>query len=668
ATYTADDLKIPANATLKSARLYQDWTWYPDPHFTIEFNGHDRQNPDVVYIDKINGQYVFDVTPYFKVGGNNTAVISAERTQRGYYGTVLVVVYEDASEPYRQIWVNEGCDCLLYGTEDPYVGYTVIDNVSTTDLLSADVTAILPSGENADLKITFNQKPFSMTGSDKPDPSFHYYDVTNAVQNGTNELGIKGHGEDYFNYALSIVEMTRLTASEANFVADIQSGNAPLVVNFTDTSTGTPTSWEWDFGDGKTSNEQNPTHTYTAEGNYTVKLTVSNSLGSDSEEKTGYINVGSAILSPVAEFSSDITSGNAPLTIQFKDESANTPTSWKWNFGDGKTSTEQTPSHTYETVGTYTVKLTASNYGGSNATVKTDYITVTSDVSAPVASFTSDSNAGNIPFIVKFTDTSTGKVSSWKWDFGDGGTSIEQNPIHTYVTEGSYKVTLTATGPGGSNTATSTEPVLVSAPLTSPSYNGGIPLTTVQSGTVSGGLWFDSYPGFDTSAKKAFTLPAFTDIKWARLYVDVYCGHMENNYRGNVNIGIDANGDSTYELQKSETFDTTYSFPGEGGTGPVWLSDHMNRVTSDYLMWYDLTDAIEGQQVNVQATTTKIDSSFDGRVKAMTLVVAYDDGDSDKVYYWVNQGHDTVNPLDDTYTCLLYTSDAADEEDSVDLG
>ncbi|WP_156161064.1 DUF3344 domain-containing protein, partial [Methanosarcina sp. 2.H.T.1A.6] len=87
-----------------------------------------------------------------------------------------------------------------------------------------------------------------------------------------------------------------------------------------------------------------------------------------------------------------------------------------------------------------------------------------------------------------------------------------------------------------------------------------------------------------------------------------------------------------------------------GGTGPVWLSDHMNRVTSDYLMWYDLTDAISGQTVNVQATTSKIDSSFDGRVKAMTLVVAYDDGDSDKVYYWVNQGHDTVNPLDDTYT------------------
>ncbi|WP_162198324.1 PKD domain-containing protein, partial [Methanosarcina sp. 2.H.T.1A.6] len=159
-------------------------------------------------------------------------------------------------------------------------------------------------------------------------------------------------------------------------------------------------------------------------------------------------------------------------------------------------------------------------------------ITVTSDVSAPVASFTSDSNAGNIPFIVKFTDTSTGKVSSWTWDFGDGSTSTDQNPTHTYVTLGSYKVTLTATGPGGSNTTTAADSITVSEPLTSPSYNGGIPLTTMQEGTVSGGLWFDSYPGFDTSAKKTFTLPAFTDIKWARLYVDVYCGHMENNYRG----------------------------------------------------------------------------------------------------------------------------------------
>ena len=211
-------------------------------------------------------------------------------------------------------------------------------------------------------------------------------------------------------------------------------------------------------------------------------------------------------------------------------------------------------------MGTYTVKLTATNYGGSNSTTKTDYISVTSDVSAPVANFTMDANSGQVPLTVHFTDTSTGSVSNWEWNFGDGSTSTEQNPTHTYVTGGSYNVNLTATGPGGSNTATL--PVTVSAPLTSNNYNGGIPLTNVQKGTVSGGLWYDSYPGFNTSAQKTFTLPAYTDIKWARLYVTVYDGHMQSNYRGNVTIGVDANGDSAYEIQKNETFDTELLIPG----------------------------------------------------------------------------------------------------------
>jgi len=649
-TYTTENLPIPADATIKSARIYQGWTWYGYPGFTVQFNGHESQAPNASYSDCINGQDVFDVTPYFNASGSNTAVITAGRSQAGYYGTVLVVIYESASEPYRQIWINEGSDCLLYGTKDPYVSYTLMDNVSTAGLKSAKLTTILESRDGDDGTATIlNGKALTYTGSGGSDPSFMYFDATSALKNGTNELGVNG-SSSYTNYAASILEITKETASEANFTADTTSGNAPLIVNFTDTSTGTPANWTWDFGDGKTSTEQNPTHIYTTEGNYTVKLTVSNSLGNDSEEKTGYITVGSAVLAPEANFSSNVTSGKAPLSVQFTDESTNTPTSWEWNFGDGKTSTEQNPVHTYETTGIYTVNLTATNYGGSNSTTKTDYINVTSDSSAPVASFTTDSNSGKVPLTVHFTDTTTGSVSSWNWDFGDGSTSTDQNPTHTYVTEGSYNVTLTATGPGGSNTSTSAEPITVSAPLTSPSYNGGIPLTTAQNGTVSGGLWYDSYYAMETSAQKTFTLPDYTKIKWARLYVTVYDGHMENNYRGNVSIGIDANGDSTYEIQKNETFDTSYSFPGTGGTGPVWLSDHMNRVTSDYLMWYDLTDAITGQQVNVQATTSKIDSSFDGRVKSMTLVIAYDDGDFDQVYYWVNQGHDTVNPSDTEYT------------------
>jgi PKD repeat protein len=77
----------------------------------------------------------------------------------------------------------------------------------------------------------------------------------------------------------------------ANFTGTPLSGTAPLVVNFTNTSTGSPTSWSWTFGDGGTSTAQNPSHTYTAAGTYTVSLTATNACGSDGETKTSYISV-----------------------------------------------------------------------------------------------------------------------------------------------------------------------------------------------------------------------------------------------------------------------------------------------------------------------------------------------------------------------------------------
>ena len=654
-TFSADDLAIPAGATIKSAKLYQGWTWYGDPVFNLTFNGHEPSKPDVEYVDCINGQNVWNVTAYFNANGDNTAgftsTVALSRQKYAWYSTVLIVVYEADSEPYRQIWVNEGSDCILstYGVDEAWA-YTTFDNVSTEgNIISATAITVQESDDNDVDYIEFNGESCPTNKAWGSDPTIKSFNVTNALQDGVNELGETG--PSYFNLANAILEVTIETASYANFTADNVSNYSPLKVNFTDTSTGTPTSWYWEFGDENNSTEQNPTHTYMQEGNYTVSLNVSNSLGSNKTTKTDYIKAGTFISAPVADFSASSTSGEAPLSIKFIDKSTYSelvPPSWYWEFGDGKTSSEQNPTHKYEAKGMYNVSLTITNYGGSNTTTKTNYITVNSELAAPVASFTTDSSSGRVPFTAKFTDKSTGSISSWKWDFGDGSTSTEQNPTHTFVTKGTYTITLAATGPGGTKTTTGT--ITATDPLTSNNYNGGIPLTTTASGTVSGGLWFDSYPGFATSASKTFSLPAYTDIKWARLYVDIYCGHMQNNYRGSATIKIDANGDNSYELTKSETFDTAYSFPGESGSGPIWLSDHMNRVTSDYLMWYDLTDSISGKTVNVKIDTTKIDSSFDGRVKAMTLVVAYDDGDSDQIYYYVNQGHDTVNPLDTSYT------------------
>jgi hypothetical protein len=97
-------------------------------------------------------------------------------------------------------------------------------------------------------------------------------------------------------------------------------------------------------------------------------------------------------LLPAAQFTATPTSGTAPLTVAFTDSSTNTPTSWSWSFGDRSSSTEKNPSHTYTSAGTYTVTLTATNSAGSNTLTRTNYITVTSDVTPPTITITSPKN------------------------------------------------------------------------------------------------------------------------------------------------------------------------------------------------------------------------------------------------------------------------------------
>lgn len=187
-------------------------------------------------------------------------------------------------------------------------------------------------------------------------------------------------------------------------------------------------------------------------------------------------------------------------------------------------------------------------------------------------------------------------------------------------------------------------------PVSADLYLGGDPLVTANgsTGVVSGGLWFDAYPGFEYAHTNPieynFTLPCDPgNVTWARLYVDTYIGNMQANYPLNTTVEFD--GGAGYATLGSEIMNTTYSFPmGSGDDGTVWFSNHFNRVTSDCLVWYDVTNAISSSSVSARVQTHKPDGTqpFDGRVKMITLVVAYDDPDSGKtIHYWVNQGHDT---------------------------
>ena len=298
-----------------------------------------------------------------------------------------------------------------------------------------------------------------------------------------------------------------ISVTEPSPVADFDgtplSGYGPLTVNFTDSSLNTPTSWAWTFGDGGTSTQRNPQRIYAAVSaptTYTVRLIVTNAYGVSTLTQTNYISVTEP--APVASFSGTPLSGYGPLTVNFTDSSLNTPTSWAWDFGDGGTSTQMNPQRIYALVSeatTYTVRLIASSPFGVSTSIMTSYISVTEP--APIASFTGTPLNGYGPLTVNFTDNSQNPVTSWAWDFGDGGTSTLKNPQRIYAAVSApttYTIRLIASSPFGVSTSTRTNYISVTEPAPGASFtgtplNGYGPLTVNftdnSSGTPTSWAW-----------------------------------------------------------------------------------------------------------------------------------------------------------------------------------
>ncbi|MEJ0102611.1 MAG: PKD domain-containing protein [Bacteroidota bacterium] len=215
----------------------------------------------------------------------------------------------------------------------------------------------------------------------------------------------------------------------------------PADVSFTNTSAGPGTlTYQWDFGDGAVSTDQNPLHTYTTTGLYSVKLIVNNDNGcTDTVTKNNLI--------PVGQYNPSFTNpGGVCINIpaSFINTSQPVPSSQVWDFGDGTTSNQPNPVKTYTTAGTYTVKL-ITNYGTCSDSVS-NTINV---LDKPAAAFTA-ANAVSCkpPLDVNFQDQSI-NATAWQWRFGDGATSDQQNPAHTYTDYGSYNVTLIVTNASG---------------------------------------------------------------------------------------------------------------------------------------------------------------------------------------------------------------------------
>ncbi len=237
-----------------------------------------------------------------------------------------------------------------------------------------------------------------------------------------------------------------------------QADPAEPTIDFTDLSTsdGIIGTWEWDFGDGNTSNEQNPTHTYPGPGVYLVCLTITDEDGHCTSHVCHHLVIHHPPLHECQAAFAVHQPDPALPTFDFTDQSTSDGTivSWEWDFGDGNTSNDQNPSHTYSSVGAYLVCLTIIDDKGCTSHVCHQIVVHHTPPGHCHAAFHANQPNPDHP-IIHFTDLSTsdGGIDAWEWDFGDGTTSTEQNPIHTYATPGTYLVCLTIEDDDGNCTS-----------------------------------------------------------------------------------------------------------------------------------------------------------------------------------------------------------------------
>lgn len=226
--------------------------------------------------------------------------------------------------------------------------------------------------------------------------------------------------------------------------SNVCEGDSTSFMDMSTSTNGTITSWMWSFGDTNTSTMQNPVHMYAAPGTYTVQLIVMNA-NNDADTASMTVTV---YENPVAAFTPNVTSGCAPLCVDFNNMSTSNSgnlTAFMWSMGDGNTTTQSDPIHCYTQPGSYNVELiVTTEYGCTDTVLVPSVITV---YAAPSAAFTSSTSGAT----VNFTNGSTGGTGSftYTWDFGDGNFDNTASPSHTYTIDGTYTVCLTVTDANG---------------------------------------------------------------------------------------------------------------------------------------------------------------------------------------------------------------------------
>lgn len=242
-------------------------------------------------------------------------------------------------------------------------------------------------------------------------------------------IGVNECGSDTMSHPI-VVHPNTVTAF---FNTSTTSGCAPHTVSFTNYSTG-GTFITWNFGDGNTSTQTSPTHTYLAAGTYTCYQYVNNSCSYDTTSMLITVNPPPSLSftpSPI------IKCANQPITFNNISVDA---VNFDWYFGDGDSSNLVSPSHSFDTSGVYTVMLigTSTTFGCRDTTTLNVNIN-----SLPIPQFVTNVSFGCMPLPISFTNNSSNS-NFYTWNFGDGNTSVQTNPSHAYPNQGIYTITLVA--------------------------------------------------------------------------------------------------------------------------------------------------------------------------------------------------------------------------------
>ena len=434
-----------------------------------------------------------------------------------------------------KLFITDKANNLLYIVDSATFAVTHTINISPRSLTGASTA----SPQHVDFDGT---KIYVAVQGDDGSTSFQIFDSI-----GTFVSDVVGPGGVQFFGICVDATSVYLTGTDNNiYIYSKGSGGGPGVephvqtsqtvagstVTFGDESSGGATSWFWEFGDGTTSTDENPSHTYAHPGIYEVRLTITTPTGTYSRTWTVIIldtGLPQGLPNPpVAAISVTKTKLAVSESLTFADASTGSPDGWLWNFGDGNTSTSQNPTHAFSVAGQYHVTLTVSQSATGWTSTATIIIVVSNEATnyPPSARIIATPTSGFAPLSVAFNEiVGASDTVTYLWNFGDGTTSVLASVSHIFQKHGVYTVSLTVSNQYGQTS--STIEILVAdtfVPPPGPPIETGNPYYYVINRTNETVLMYDiagtylgSFGGHGTVAGK-FILP--TTLTVVRTNID----------------------------------------------------------------------------------------------------------------------------------------------------